>query len=93
MTTLELRNSTALATTGDGFDGHTDHVEGDDSLEQQGLIRGTHLKFGATAQWERRDGETIGCNVKLIVTDIVRPNFNSFSVSSAASAMQVFDLA
>jgi hypothetical protein len=23
----------------------------------------------------------------------VRPNFNSFSVSSAASAMQVFDLA
>jgi hypothetical protein len=26
-------------------------------------------------------------------TDTVKPNFNSFSVSSAASAMQVFDLA
>jgi hypothetical protein len=72
MNTLELKNSTALTTTGDGFDGHTDHVEGDDSSEQQGLIRGTHLKFGSTAQWERRDSETIGSDVKLIITDIVR---------------------
>jgi hypothetical protein len=71
-TDTELKNSTALATVGDGFDGYVDRVEGDDSPAQEGIIRGAMLKFSATAEWERRDGETIGPGVKLIVTDIVR---------------------
>jgi hypothetical protein len=73
MTTEDLKNSNSLTTVGDGFDGYSDRVEGDNSTQQpQGLIRGNHLKFGATAQWERREGETIGPDVKLIVTDIKR---------------------
>jgi hypothetical protein len=72
MSTLDLKTTTAPATAGDGFDNYTDHVEGDDSPQQQGILRGTHLKFDATAQWERRDGEVIGPEVKLIVTDIAR---------------------
>jgi hypothetical protein len=69
----ESKTSTALpAMVGDGFDGYSDHTEGADSPQPQGIIRGTHLKFGATAQWERRDGEIIEPDVKLIVTDIVR---------------------
>jgi hypothetical protein len=73
MSINKLKSSTALTTTGDGFDTYTDRVEGDEgSQPQQGMIRGTHLTFGATAEWERRDGEIIESDVKMIATDIVR---------------------
>ena len=72
MATLELKNSTALATIGDGFEGYSDRVEGDDSPQQQGLIRGSLVKFGNSAEWETRDGEVVDHDVKLIVTDIIR---------------------
>jgi hypothetical protein len=52
----DLKASTTLATTGDGFEGYSDHVEGEDSPQQDGLIRGSRLKFGNTAEWETRDG-------------------------------------
>jgi hypothetical protein len=70
----ELKNSTALTPIGDGFDGYSDDVAGSDNSQQQqqGIIRGIHLTFGTTAEYERRDGETIGSDVKLIVTGIVR---------------------
>jgi hypothetical protein len=70
----ELKNSTALTTIGDGFGGYSDDVAGSDSSQQQqqGIIRGIHVTFGSTAEYERRDGETIGSDVKLIVTGIVR---------------------
>jgi hypothetical protein len=70
----ELKNSTALTPIGDGFDGYSDDGAGSDNSQQQqqGIIRGMHVTFGATAEYERRDGETIGSDVKLIVTGIVR---------------------
>jgi hypothetical protein len=68
----ELKNTTSLTTTGDGFDNYTDQVEGDENPQQQGLIRGTRLKFGNSFEWETADDETIGGDVKLIVTDIIR---------------------
>jgi hypothetical protein len=71
MTTIELKNSTALATTGDGFDGYSDRVEGDESPQPQGLIRGSLLKFSNTAEWETRD-DVLGPDTKMIVTDIIR---------------------
>jgi hypothetical protein len=72
MTTIELKNSTALATAGDGFDGYSDHVEGDESPQPRGIIRGLRLKFSNTAEYELPDGEVIGHGTKLIVTDIIR---------------------
>jgi hypothetical protein len=72
MSDIESNNPAPLATIGDGFDGYIDRVEGDDGPPPQGIIRGSLLKFSATAEWERRDGEVIGPEVKLIVTDIVR---------------------
>jgi hypothetical protein len=70
----ESKNSTALTPVGDGFDGYSDDVAGSDnsSQQQQGIIRGTHVTFGSTAEYERRDGEIIEPDVKLIVTSIVR---------------------
>jgi hypothetical protein len=72
MSTDEMKTSTALTPVGDGFDGYSDRVEGDEGAQHQGLIRGSLLKFSNTAEWERRDGETIESNVKLIVTDVIR---------------------
>jgi hypothetical protein len=70
----ESKNSTALTPIGDGFDGYSDDVAGSDnsSQQQQGIIRGMHVTFGSTAEYERRDGEVIGGDVKLIVTNIIR---------------------
>jgi hypothetical protein len=74
MSTDELKNSTSLTTTGDGFDHYTDRVEGnDDSPQQQGLIRGSRVAFTNTAEWElATDGDVIEPGVKLIVTNIHR---------------------
>jgi hypothetical protein len=74
MSNDELKNSTSLTTTGDGFDGYSDRVEGnDDSPQQQGLIRGSRVAFTNTAEWEiATDGEVIEPDVKLIVVDIIR---------------------
>ncbi len=72
MTNTELKNTTALTTTGDGFDGYSDHVEGDDNPQPRGLIRGSRVKFSNTAEYELPDGEVIDHGTKLIVTDIIR---------------------
>ena len=68
----EMKNSTALTPVGDGFDNYSDRVEGDDGPEQQGLIRGTRLKFTNTAEWETPDDEVISPSTKMIVTDVAR---------------------
>jgi hypothetical protein len=70
--THDPKNPTALTPIGDGFDNYSDRIEGDEGAQPQGIIRGAMLKFSATAEWERRDGEIIEPGVKLIVTDIVR---------------------
>jgi hypothetical protein len=73
MSNDELKNSTSLTTTGDGFDNYTDQVEGEDKSEQQGLIRGSRVAFTNTAEWEIAiEGDVIEPDVKLIVVDIVR---------------------
>jgi hypothetical protein len=73
MSNDELKNSTSLTTTGDGFDNYTDQVEGEGKSEQQGLIRGSRVAFTNTAEWEiATDGDVIEPDVKLIVVDIIR---------------------
>ena len=39
MSNDELKNSTSLTTTGDGFDNYTDQVEGEGKSEQQVALR------------------------------------------------------
>jgi hypothetical protein len=68
----ELKNSTALAPIGDGLDGYNDSVEGAERSAGQGLIRGTLLKFGNTAEWETKDGEVLDHDTNLIAIDIIR---------------------
>jgi hypothetical protein len=68
----ELKNTTAIATVGDGFEGYSDRIEGDDNPQPRGIIRGSRLKFSNTAEYELPDGEVIGYGTKLIVTDIIR---------------------
>jgi hypothetical protein len=74
MSTNDLKTSTALATTGDGFDGYSDRVAGDDNPQPQGLIRGSRVKFGNTAEWETcdGDGDVIDPDMKMIVVEIKR---------------------
>jgi hypothetical protein len=71
MSINELKTSTALATTGDGFDGYSDRVEGDERPQQQGIIHGSRVKFNNTAEWETRD-DVLDPNTKMIVTEIIR---------------------
>jgi hypothetical protein len=68
----ESKNSTVPATIGDGFDGYVERTEGDDRPAGQGLIKGTLLRFGATAQWETRDSEVIDGSTKLVAIDVIR---------------------
>jgi hypothetical protein len=67
-----IENTTALTPVGDGFEGFTDRIEGDDRPQPRGIIRGSRLKFSNTAEYELPDGEVIGHDTKLIVTDIIR---------------------
>jgi hypothetical protein len=59
MSNIESNNTTALTTVGDGFEGYSDRIEGDDSPQQQGLIRGSLVKFSNTAEWLTRDDEEL----------------------------------
>jgi hypothetical protein len=72
MSVEELKNSPSLTTTSDGFEGYSDHIEGNESPQQRGLIRGTRLTFNNVGEWETPDGETVGGDVKLIATNIIR---------------------
>jgi hypothetical protein len=73
MSNTENNNpSTTLVTVGDGFDGYSEQVEGADSPQPRGIIRGSRVKFSNTAEYELPDGEVIGHDVKLIVVDIIR---------------------
>jgi hypothetical protein len=57
----------------DGLDGYTDKVEGTENRKNSGLLRGTVLKFGNTAEWEiKDDGEVLGPEIRLILTDVAR---------------------
>jgi hypothetical protein len=68
----ELKNSTSLITVGDGLDGYTDAVEGDERPASQGLIQGTLVKFGNTAEWQTKDGEVLDHDTRLIILDLKR---------------------
>jgi hypothetical protein len=69
----DIKNTTALTPTSDGFDGYNGQVAGDEGATQQGgQIQGTLLRFGITARWEARDDRVISDDVRLIVTDIIR---------------------
>ena len=69
MDTTELVTSTALAP--DGIDGHNDEVDGQET-KQSSLFRGTRIKFGKTAEWEIKGGETIDSKTRLILIDVAR---------------------
>ena len=69
MDTTELVTSTALAP--DGIDGHNDEVDGQEA-KQSSLFRGTRIKFGKTAEWEIKGGETIDSKTRLILIDVAR---------------------
>lgn len=62
--------ATTLAPT-DSLDGYSDAVKGAET-RKQGLLRGTALKFGQTAEWEDKDGEVIDPQTRLILIDIAR---------------------
>jgi hypothetical protein len=65
----QLTNTTAFVPA-DGLDGYTDEVSGAET-RKQGLIRGTVLRFGNTAEWEA-DGEIIAAETRLILIDVAR---------------------
>jgi hypothetical protein len=71
--TKDPNNSTALTPIGDGFNGYSDRVEGDEGTPaSHGLFRGARVKFSNTAEWETADGDVIAGDLRLIITDVIR---------------------
>jgi hypothetical protein len=69
MDTTEL--VTSATQTVDGITGHTDEVAGQET-KQGSLFRGTRIKFGKTAEWEIKGGDTIDSKTRLILIDVAR---------------------
>jgi hypothetical protein len=69
MDTTEL--VTSATHTVDGITGHTDEVDGQET-KQGSLFRGTRIKFGKTAEWEIKGGDTIDSKTRLILIDVAR---------------------